>query len=127
MNPEMLAPLIPMVATLIVFGMPVAIVFINRYFKLKNRELELDAEHQKKWTEEQRRQLEARVQNLEVAMQATLQTLASRGPLAQPAMPAAPQGIPPLPTAAQQFAQVADGPPQSAPADPGQPGRRERT
>ena len=110
-----------MVVTLITLGMPVAIVFIVKWFKLKNRELELDSEHQKKWTEEQRRQLEQRVQALETAMQATLQIIAPRVPAP------APQGIPPLPTQAQQFAQVAEGPPLAAPGDPGLPGRRERS
>ena len=38
---------IPMVVTFITLGMPVAIVFIVKYFALKHRELDLDAEHQK--------------------------------------------------------------------------------
>jgi len=122
MNEAMLAPLIPMVVTLITLGMPVAIVFIVKWFKLKNRELELDADHQRKWTEEQRRQLEQRVASLETAMQATLQIIAPRVPTAPP-----PQGIPPLPTHAQQFAQVAEAPPLPSPGDPGLPGRRERS
>jgi hypothetical protein len=80
MEPAAIKALMPVLATLIVFGMPVAIVFVNRYFKLKHRELELEADLQAKWTEESRRQLEARVAQLEGTMGAVLQLVAPRGP-----------------------------------------------
>jgi tRNA A-37 threonylcarbamoyl transferase component Bud32 len=71
-----LRPLIPMVAMLCVFGMPVAIVFVNRYFKFKERELErgLGAHREEKLLgsggadgkeSKERKLLEARLQNLE--------------------------------------------------------------
>jgi hypothetical protein len=102
MEPALARALIPVGTTLIVFAMPVAIVFITRYFKLKNRELDVEAEIQKRWTEESRRQLEARVASLENAVSAVLQIVAPRQ-VAQP-----PQGA----AAAQaQLAQVAEPPP----------------
>ena len=48
MNSEMLANMIPIVAILATFGFPPAIVFIIKYFKLKHRELDIEAELQKK-------------------------------------------------------------------------------
>ena len=118
MTEAMIAPLIPMVVTLITLGMPVAIVFIVKYFKLKHRELDLDAEHQKKWTEEQRRQLEHRVASLENAMQTVLQ-IATR-------LPAAPQlGLGATVTPQQLLQAGAEGPPL-APPGLGLPAQRER-
>jgi serine/threonine-protein kinase len=68
-----LRPLIPMVAMLCVFGMPVAISFVNRYFKFKERELELGAGGRGELKQlesgtsggKERKLLEARLQNLE--------------------------------------------------------------
>ncbi|MEP7126445.1 MAG: serine/threonine-protein kinase [Byssovorax sp.] len=67
-----LRPLIPMVAMLCVFGMPVAIVFVNRYFRFKERELERGLgsggrgdEKQLESGNKERKLLEARLQNLE--------------------------------------------------------------
>lgn len=102
MTPEMLERLIPIVSVLAVFGMPVAIVFMTKYFKLRNRELEVEADLQKKWTEESRRQLEARVASLENAVNAVLQIVAPRSQ---------------QPTQEQlaRMAQLAEGPPQATP------------
>ena len=118
MNPMTLEPLIPILTTLIALGMPVAIVFIVKYFTLKHRELDLDAEHQKKWTEEQRRQLEHRVASLENAMQTVLQ-IATRLPAAPPL------GLGAMVTPQQLVQAGAEGPPL---APPGQafPAQRER-
>src|SRR5882762_5608887 len=104
MNAAMLEAIAPIAAMLAVFGMPVAIVFINKYFKLKHRELDVEAELQKKFTEEQRRQMEARLAGLENAMQAVLQIVAPRVPPAQ------------AQSDAQQLAGVAEPPPLEAPA-----------
>jgi hypothetical protein len=68
-----LRPLIPIIAMLSVFGMPVAIVFVNRYFKFKELELErgLGGRREEKLLESggagsnERKLLEARLQNLE--------------------------------------------------------------
>ncbi len=114
MTPEMLGPLIPMVTTFIVFAVPVSIVFITKYFKLKNRELDIEAELQKKWGEDNRRQLEARVASLENAVNAVLQIVAPRAP---------------QPTSHDQLAQlsqVAEAPPQGGGQFLAPPGTRER-
>jgi hypothetical protein len=61
MNPDQLYIFIPIVAMLVVFGFPVALVFTLKWFKLKDRELQLEAEYRK--TSGQA--LEARVRRLE--------------------------------------------------------------
>jgi len=61
MNAEMLQIFIPIVAILAVFGFPVALVFIWKWFKFKDKELQLDAEMRKTAGQA----LEARVQRLE--------------------------------------------------------------
>ena len=101
MDKASLEVLMPVLATLIVFAMPVAIVFITRYFKLKHHELDIEAELQKKWTEESRRQTEARLASLENAMQAVLQIVAPRAPPTEAAKMAA-AGEPPASQAQAQ-------------------------
>jgi hypothetical protein len=61
MNTAMLQLLIPIVAIIVTFGFPVALVFTFKWFKLKDKELHLEAEMRK--TSGQA--LEARVQRLE--------------------------------------------------------------
>src|SRR5258708_16295488 len=61
MNSDMLEMLIPIVAIIVTFGFPVALVFTFKWFKLKDKELQLEAEMRK--TSGQA--LEARVQRLE--------------------------------------------------------------
>ena len=61
MNAEILQMLIPIVAILATFGFPVALVFVFKWFKLRDRELQLDAEIRK----EAGAALESRVQRLE--------------------------------------------------------------
>src|SRR5882724_12131807 len=61
MTPEMLQVFIPIVAILVVFGFPVALIFTLKWFKLKDKELQLESEMRK--TSGQA--LEARVQRLE--------------------------------------------------------------
>src|SRR3979490_362546 len=41
MTPEMLQVFIPIVAILVVFGFPVALIFTLKWFKLKDKELQL--------------------------------------------------------------------------------------
>ncbi|HEY2030154.1 MAG TPA: hypothetical protein VGH20_13200 [Myxococcales bacterium] len=53
--------LIPIVAILATFGCPVAMIFVFKWFKLKDRELQLDSELRK----DASAALEARVQRLE--------------------------------------------------------------
>jgi len=66
MNAEMLKLLIPIVAIVVTFGFPVALVFTFKWFKLKDKELQLDAEIRR--TSGQA--LEARVQRLESVIMA---------------------------------------------------------
>ena len=61
MNEAMLEVLVPIIAILVTFGFPVALVFTLKWFKLKDKELQLDADIRK--TSGQA--LEARVQRLE--------------------------------------------------------------
>jgi hypothetical protein len=61
MNPDMLQMLIPIIAILTVFGFPVALIFTFKWFKLKEKELQIDAELRKSAGEA----LESRVQRLE--------------------------------------------------------------
>ena len=63
MTPEMLQVFIPIVAILVVFGFPVALIFTLKWFKLKDKELQLETEVRK--TSGQA--LEARVQRLHLA------------------------------------------------------------
>ena len=61
MTPAMMEMLIPVVAIVTTFSFPVALVFTFKWFKLKERELQVDAELRK--TSGQA--LESRVQRLE--------------------------------------------------------------
>jgi hypothetical protein len=61
MDARVLQMLIPIIAILATFGFPVAIIFVFKWFKLKDRELQLDAELRK----DASAALEARVQRLE--------------------------------------------------------------
>jgi hypothetical protein len=61
MNAAMMELLIPIIAILVTFGFPVALVFTLKWFKLKDKELQLEAEMRR--TSGQA--LESRVQRLE--------------------------------------------------------------
>lgn len=61
MNAAMLQLLIPIIAIIVTFGFPVALVYTLKWFKLKDKELQLEADMRK--TSGQA--LEARVQRLE--------------------------------------------------------------
>ena len=74
MNTAMLELLIPIIAILATFGFPVALVFVWKWFKLKDKELQLDAEMRR--TSGQA--LEARVQRLESVILALDADLRSR-------------------------------------------------
>ena len=64
MSSEMISALIPIVSVLAVFGFPVAIIFVIKYFKLKERELALEVESRQR-TERQQHAIEQRVERLE--------------------------------------------------------------
>jgi hypothetical protein len=61
MNEAMLQMLIPIIAILVTFAFPVALVFTFKWFKLKEKELQLEAEMRKTAGQA----LESRVQRLE--------------------------------------------------------------
>jgi hypothetical protein len=61
MTEGMLQMLIPIVAIIVTFGFPVALVFIWKWFKLKDKELQIEAEMRRSSGQA----LEARVQRLE--------------------------------------------------------------
>ena len=63
-NSEMIQSFIPIVSVLAVFGFPVAIVFVIKYFKLKDRELALEAET-REHSQRQQLAIEQRVERLE--------------------------------------------------------------
>ena len=60
--------LAPVLASLIVFAMPVALVFTVKHFKLRHRELELEAELHGKQTQIRLAAIEARLGSLEAAL-----------------------------------------------------------
>ncbi|HKB75152.1 MAG TPA: hypothetical protein VKC58_01060 [Myxococcales bacterium] len=64
MSSEMIQSLIPIVSVLAVFGFPVAIVFVIKYFKLKERELALEIESRER-SQKQQLAIEQRVERLE--------------------------------------------------------------
>jgi hypothetical protein len=79
MNVGMLETLIPIVAILATFGFPVALVFVWKWFKLKDRELQLDSELRRTAGNA----LESRVQRLEsiiMALDADLRAKLDAGP-----------------------------------------------
>jgi hypothetical protein len=64
MTENMVFALIPIVSVLMVFGFPVAIIFVLKYFKLKERELSLEIEGRQK-SQQQQLVIEERVRRLE--------------------------------------------------------------
>jgi len=80
MNAEMLQILIPIVAIIVVFGFPVALVYTLKWFKLKDKEIQLEAEFRKASGQA----LESRVQRLEsiiLALDADLRAKLGAGSL----------------------------------------------
>jgi hypothetical protein len=80
MNAAMLEMLVPIIAILTTFGFPVALVFTFKWFKLKEKELQLEAEMRKTAGEA----LEARVQRLESVILALDADLRARLSVASP-------------------------------------------
>jgi hypothetical protein len=72
MDPSMVyvvAAFIPIVGIIAAVGAPVAIYLGNKYFKLKEKELALEAEA-RQWAERQQVRVEARLQRLEAVLMA---------------------------------------------------------
>src|SRR5438874_4509299 len=68
--------LVPILGALICLGMPVALVFTLKHFKLRHRELELESELHGKQTQARLAAIEARLGTLETALGALV-----RGPM----------------------------------------------
>ena len=62
--------LVPIVAILAVFGMPVAVLWVAKHYKLRNRELDLEAQLHGKELELRLKTLEARQAAIETALTA---------------------------------------------------------
>ena len=60
--------LVPLFGVLITFGMPVAIIYTVKHFKLRHRELELEAEMHGKQTQARLSSIEARLGVIESAL-----------------------------------------------------------
>ena len=83
MDPRVVAEIVPVIALLATFGMPVAIVFVVNHFKYKNRELAAELEARRMLSERDKAELSARIERLEnVLLGARAQQLA---PLQAPA------------------------------------------
>ena len=88
MSSDMIAALIPIVSVLAVFGFPVAIIFVIKYFKLKERELALEADSREK-SQRQQLAIEQRVQRLEDVLISLDHDVRARLGVGQPATPLA--------------------------------------
>jgi hypothetical protein len=86
MSSEMIAAFIPIVSVLAVFGFPVAIVFVIKYFKLKERELALEAESRER-SQKQQLAIEHRVERLEGVLLSLDHDVRARLGIEQPATP----------------------------------------
>lgn len=73
-EPAVLEAMIPLVGILASLGLPVALLYTYKHFKLRNRELDAEIEARRYWSESERARFEARVDRLESA-------LLQRGPL----------------------------------------------
>ena len=84
MSSEMIQSLIPIVSVLAVFGFPVAIVFVIKYFKLKERELALEVESRER-SQRQQLAIEQRVERLEGVLVSLDHDVRARLGIEQPA------------------------------------------
>ena len=93
MNTAMLETLIPIIAIVATFGFPCVLVYLFKFFKLKEKELQIDAELRKTAGQA----LEARVQRLEsvlLALDADLRSKLGAMPQRPELMEAPPQPEP---------------------------------
>lgn len=112
----LVAELIPVVAILTTFGMPVAIVYVVKYFKYRHRELEAELEARRMLSERDKAQLEVRIERLESVLLA-----GARAPLPQ-------QQLAPPVAQQQPVPELYEPPPLPEGAWlPGTPGKREPT
>ena len=88
MTENMVFALIPIVSVLAVFGLPVAIVFMIKYFRLKERELAIEVEGRQR-SQQQQFALEERVRRLEDVLVNLDHDVRARLGIEQPGAPAA--------------------------------------
>ena len=89
MDQATLGTLFPVFIVAITFGCPVLWVAVSKYFKLRDRELTLEAASRDKWTDDQRRMFEQRLATLEAGMSALLHLL-PQASAPQPLLPQQP-------------------------------------
>lgn len=91
MPPDAIFAFIPIVSVLAVFGFPVAIVFVLKYFKLKERELSLEMDSRER-SQRQQLAIEQRVERLESVLLSLDHDVRARLGIEQPAtaLPARP-------------------------------------
>ena len=88
MDPKVIAEIVPVIALIATFGMPVAIVFVVNHFKYKNRELEAELEARRLLSERDKTELLARIERLENVLLGGARPaaqVAQQGPAALPA------------------------------------------
>jgi len=89
--------LVPCVVMLALGAIPVSLVFISKYFKLKTRELELEAELHGREAQARIRALETRQAAMENGLDAMVQAISRRSELsAHPSLLEAPPAAEPL-------------------------------
>jgi flagellar basal body-associated protein FliL len=88
MTESMVFALIPIVSVLAVFGLPVAIVFMVKYFKLKERELAMEVDTRHK-SQQQQLAMEERVRHLEDVLLNLDHDVRARLGIGQPGAPLA--------------------------------------
>jgi hypothetical protein len=91
MDPSLLPiveAMIPIVAIIFAFGLPAVLFLGSKFFKLKEKELALDAEG-RRHAEQHHQALEQRVQRLEAVLLALDSDLRGKMSLAQPTAPTA--------------------------------------
>jgi len=86
-TPEMVGGAIAIVSVLAVFGFPVGLVFVLKYFKLKDRELALEVESRQK-SQQQQYSIEERVRRLEEVLLNLDHDVRARLGMGQPGAPA---------------------------------------
>ena len=81
----------PVLGVLACGAIPVALVFISKHFKLRMRELELEAQLHSRDAQARLQALETRIAAMEAGLGSLVQTFARRPELAPPDAPAAQQ------------------------------------
>jgi hypothetical protein len=107
-DPRVVAEIVPVIALIATFGMPVAIVFVVKHFKFKSRELEAEIEVRRMLSDRDKAELAARIERLENVLLGGARAPA-QGALQQAQAPAAlPASLPDFPEAMPSEAERAE-------------------